>query len=562
MAKSSTLSLHQGRALMMVANKYPSLKLTLVEGLQNAIDAGATHVFIGINTVRRTVVVADDGRGVSQEAFDQALERVAETRKSRDQLGRFGIGVIAPLNKCDKFTFTSWWVGESTGPIEWTFEQAKILNRADAVSIPSKSLKVMPKFDDCFSQYVADFGSGVWRTVVSMQSITKDRVISTINLDELEEQFRTKLGHAMHKQGVTCRVVITDGERAEARDIVPQSYTGEPLKVFEYEDSDAGMVRFELYRAKRISGRRQGKVSVSENEPIYPLAWRDVVAQARGFGWTGMTDAFSVLDSGYFEGIITAKNISLAPERTKFEHGDALLGLYVAIDVWYQAEGLKVYETEREQQRDERYRQLSLGVMTSVRDLLRRPEFATLAEGLSAHIGTGRIGTGHGQDKEVVGIDDQPSTRVGQGGVGIKRQQSDDSVKGSKRSEPIGPTRDGDIPTGVIGRHGARRTLVKEDSLGLWLEITDFEFSTAVWDFDRRTGVLSFNSGSALWSELDGASLKRRSAKNDHMLEHLQKWVVLQVLNLLLLTDNQYEEAKVFVDGQLKQYATMFIHSS
>lgn len=561
-AQTSTLAIHQGKVLMMVADKYPSLILTLVEGVQNAIDARASKVFIGIDLTKRSVVVADNGHGVTREQFDEALLNIAETRKkSKESLGRFGIGMIAPLNKCVKFTFTSC-SAQTNFPVQWTFEQSKIERRSRGLTIPNRNLSTMPGLPGTFAAHVADYAQG-WRTIVHMDGITKDRIISSVSLDELEENIRTKLGHAMHQRGITCRVVTWDGVHAEQRDIVPRAYTGEPLAVFVHRDADAGKVEFKLFRAKRIGDKRQGKVSVSETSPVYPIAWRDILIQATGMRMASESEAFKVLNSGYFEGLITAEGLRLAPERTKFLRNDALIGFFSAIDMWYQKVGRNLYEIEQEATRDQRYRQLSLNVMGSVRDMLRRPEFASLLAGVQSNIGIGKIGAGHGTNKDVVGKDTQGTTRTGQGGAGNARKPNPTgSTRTSGPRNPSTPTRDGDLPTGVVGKQGSRRTLVRDDSLGLWVEVTDFEFSTAVWDFNRNNGVLSFNSGSALWSELDGAGLKRRTKKNDAMLEQLQKWVVLQVLSLLTIPEDQYEEAKSFVNTQLKPYVAMFIQNT
>jgi hypothetical protein len=368
MSRNSQINLHAGRALMMVANKYPSLKLTLVESLQNAIDAGAQRVFMGIDVAKRTVIVADDGDGVTPEAFDLALSRVAETRKSKDKIGRFGIGLVSPLNKCERFTFTSYARTEEW-PMEWTFEQAKIERRATNILVPCRQLAAMPAIERPFTQLASEYGRGMpWRTIVRMHNVTKDRVISAVTLDELEEQFLTKLGPKMREKDVTCRVVIFNDDRGIIRDIVPQEYTGEPLDRYIDEDPKTGVVEFELYRAKRIGGRRKGRVGVTARDKIYPLPWHEFVAQARGFGWSTMTEAFEVLGSGVYEGLIYA-DITLADERNKFNHGDALLAVYVAIDTWYEKVGRASYDAEQEQRRDERYRQLSLGVMSLVRDM-------------------------------------------------------------------------------------------------------------------------------------------------------------------------------------------------
>ncbi len=177
----------------------------------------------------------------------------------------------------------------------------------------------------------------------------------------------------------------------------------------------------ELYRARKVNGKRRGEVSVSELDAIYPVTWKDFLNQARGGGWTNMSDVFEVLGSGYFEGTIRAKGITLTPERTRFEYNDAVVALYAVLDRWYNEVGKLHFEAEKDMLRDERYHRIGLAVMSAVREMLRLPEFEGLTQGIQAHLGIGHIGDGHGDGKKRVGDDKQPSTRVGQGGAGRTR---------------------------------------------------------------------------------------------------------------------------------------------
>jgi hypothetical protein len=538
----------------MLANKYNTLLLTLVEMVQNAIDASATRVFIGIDADTRQVIVIDNGNGVDRAMFDEALASVAETKKTKTQIGRFGIGMISPLNKCNKFVFISQSITESH-PVKWTFEARTVQRQKEQVHIPCVNLSSMPLAPVTFADQVKEIEEGKWRTMVHMIGLSTDRTVTKIDLDHVEEQIRTKLGHYMRKQGVEVRVMLVENGYYEVRDIKPRNFTGEPLGTIVYDGDEAGTVEIELYRARKVNGKRRGEVSVSEMDVIYPVTWKDFLNQARGGGWSTMSDAFEVLGSGYFEGTIRAKGISLTPERTRFEYNDAIVALYAVLDQWYNEVGKSHFETEKDLLRDERYYQIGLAVMSSMREMLRLPEFEGLVQGIQEHLNIGHIGEGHGNGRRRVGDDKQPSTRVGQGGAGRKRASGNGQSGGRS---PDGKTRDGDVPFGVIGK-GKRRTEVKDDSLGLWIEVTDFEYSTRLWEFDRKRGLLSFNSSNVLWADLDGEYSKRRTTKNDRMLEHLQKWVILKVLVLLTLPEEEFEAARELVDRETKAYVHAFI---
>jgi hypothetical protein len=541
----------------MLANKYNTLTLTIVEMAQNAIDAGATRIFVGIDLHHRQMIVLDNGKGVSKEMFDDALASVAETKKGKRQIGRFGIGLISPLNKCNKFYFISQHV-TSSHPVKWTFEAKQVERQKEEVRIPCENLSSMPSIPNALAAEAEYFEQSRWRTMVHLMDLSTDRTVTRIDVDAIEEQIRTKLGHHMHQKSIEMRLVVVDDGLAVVRDIKPFAFTGEPFDVITLEESDVGAVEFELYRARKVGGKRNGHVSVSEMDSVYPVAWREFINQARGGNWTSYSDVFEVLGSGYFEGIIRAKGITLMPERTKFEYNDALIGLYAVLDQWFAEYGKAYFEEEKDQVKDERYRQISLSVMESMRNMLRLPQFQELALGIQSHLHTGHIGEGHGKKgKNIIREDDKPSTRVGQGGAGRKRQRNSSTDADGQRN-PDGSTRDGDIPFGVVGK-GKRRSCVQDDSLGLWIEVTDFEYSTRLWEFDHEHGVLSFNSSNVIWADLDGDYSRRRTTKNDRMLEHLQKWIILKVLILLMLPVEEFEAARELVDAETKAYVHAFI---
>ena len=554
---SSKVGTHMGNVLMMLANKYTTLPLTIVEMVQNAIDANASRVFIGVDLDRHEMIVLDNGTGVDKMMFEEALASVAETKKSKTQIGRFGIGMISPLNKCKQFFFTSQSI-ISSHPVRWTFEKRQIERQKEDVNIPCENLPSMPAIPRDFVSSAGEISDGHWRTHIHLIGLTEDRTVSRIDLDLVEDQVRTKLGYYLQRKGIEARIALIQNRRQTYIDIKPHAFMGEPLGVVSYVAEGVGDVEIELYRARKVNGKRSGKVAVSEMDTIYPISWNDIVNQARSGGWADKSAVFDVLGSGYFEGVIKAKGISLAPERTKFEFNDALISLYCVLDQWYSEVGRTQFEAEKDQQRDERYHQIGLAVMSSIREMLRLPEFESLTTAVQSHLKIGVTGSGHGDSgKPQVGTSLKPTTRVGQGGAGRARTPG---AGGSSGRTPDGATRDGDMPFGVVGR-GKRRAEVKDDSLGLWIEVIDFEYSTRLWEFDRTRGLLSFNSSNAIWADLDGEYAKRRTTKNDKMLEHLQKWVILKVLVLLTLSEEDFESAREIVDRETKAYVFAFIKS-
>ena len=554
---ASRIGLHMGRVLMTLANKYPSLPRTIVEGVQNAIDADAKNIFIGVDESKRSVVIFDDGVGASVEQFDLAIATIFDSIKSKERIGKFGIGVISPVNKCSRFDFVSKSVG-SLKPNRWRFVGAEIDPMREDILIPRTELIGMPKVPVQFAPYATNNGI-TWNTMVVMHSVTDNRSVSQVEPDELESLIRTTLGVFLRLRGITCHYVqIMANGTIDNREIRPLVYTGDPFPVYDIVTPETGHIQIELYKATPRSGKRHGEVSVSEMVMPYGVSLKNFRAQALGLGWAGVGEAFfDALGSGYFEGTIRCEKLELDPNREVFQRTDVLPNLYVALDDWFNTSGRMHYEADKELSRDERYNRLSMKVMDEIRNLLRLPEFTKLAAQLTETVQQGRVGLGHGLDgKDLTGEDDQPSTRTGMGGAGVPRSKSSSPRKGGRGD---GTTRDGDIPTGVVGKGNRLRATVRDDSIGLWLEVTDLEFSSRVWEFDVQTGLLQFNSRNALWNTLDGIDVKRRLAKHDKQIMQLQKFVILGVLELLRYPLDEFEERRQFVDNQLNPFAAAFI---
>lgn len=552
----SAVGLHAGNALCMVADKYPGVAGALIECAQNAIDANATRFFIAIDRLGDSIAVyfTDNGDGATASEFDAALGTIAKSQKRQGKLGKYGIGVMAPLTKCETFCFVSksrhgrpadldeGLDAEAPGiPVRWTFRQSEIRQQARGIEVPREVLPAMPQLPSHFQEFATGLNPAAdWHTMVIMQRVTSDTVASRVSLDDLVEDITRALGPTMRQQGVIGRVIERDDRaRFSHRDIKPSTYTGEALPLYTVKDGMCGRVEVELYRAPRqSSGKRNGEVVVSELDPVYPIAWKSFLNQAQGARYASDFEVFRVLGEGYFEGIIRAEKITLGPCRTKFVKNDVLESLYLVLQDWYEAEGHKYYEQARDKQEGERYERLALEVMSEVKSNLRTPAFGILAAGLRESVSMGRVGDGHAPTKG--GTPDSAKTlRTGQGGAGKKKPRLTEKTAGQSATAPVPAktedpkSRDGDMPVGVVAKRGARRTLVRDNSVGLWIEVIDFEFGTHLWDFNRDTGVLSFNCGNALWGELDGASLKRRTPKNDNQIKRLQMYVLLELLALM-----------------------------
>jgi hypothetical protein len=543
--RTTQLDFHHGEVLLKLSDTYPTLSRSILEMIQNALDALASHVYVKIDLKNREAIVMDDGEGISEEKFNEALKSVGRSVKSRrNKLGRFGLGLISPLRKVREYKITSFPVG-ANAPIEWTFNPRKIVDQANGVTIPMRTLARFVPVPNKWEVQTS------WRTIVQLVGITSDKVISMVDLDNFEDDLLANFGQAMRMHGTTCYIELIDEQgRHQQRVIRPKDYSGQPFSPVSYQGEDAGTVTFELFRARSRSGKRNGVVSVRQEGDLFLVPWKNFVIQARGLNWADTSPAFAALGSGYFEGIITAQNIKLALTRSKFEISDALMDLYTLIDDWYGEHGLAYLTDEREKARSERLQQLGLKSLERWNDLLDDPAYASLRRALLETFIFGRLGAGHMMPEAQLGdFEREPSTRIGQGGAGKERHPRDDAPQ---PGTPQGPDRPGDLPLTSRGPKGHPRQLVKHDSLGLQLAYEPLD-SARLWELDANMGVLYFNTSHRLWEQCE--------KKDSHVL-HLQDWVILQVLHLLTMPPERFEDYRELVDQQAKSYVDLFISSS
>lgn len=566
----SEVNFHRGNTLLKLSNTYPSLLLTIIESIQNAIDGMGTRIFVGIDLRTRRVSIADNGSGVDVFTFEKALTSVGQSIKTAGKLGRFGLGLISPLNKCESFTFTSSSIQNNRrSSTRWTFNARSIGIQHRDLTIPRQTINSLPGVYNCFKPYLTGEYAEQYRTVVNMDKVTEDKVISIMDLDELENETLSKLGNAMrrNKEPIKILVVLIDDKGlVQRREITANDFSGEKLPEIVYKDKEAGTVTITLYRAQRRSGQRRGLVSVMEANNPSSISIQDFGRQARMTKWKDDINAvISALTSGYFEGTISSSAISLSPERTKFENNVALRELYYALGLWFEEHGKSQFKNEQDASRENRYQELGLQSQERIRDFLNQPAGERIMAALHATVKFGRLGNGHVSPTsgKPNGLEPISSVRVGQGGAGVPRKPSDTPSKPKPpkaESNEGRKDRPGDTPFGTTGPRGTNRRLVRGDSQGLWYEHSDLATSSRLWEFDLELGVLTFNVRHPLWTRLDETNGKH-IAKNKRWILHLQEWLTLQVLNLLVQYPdaNDFDERRCIIDDQQKLYVEMFI---
>ena len=529
------LGLNKGKVLMHLArHTYTTISAVVIECVQNAIDAEAKNVWIKIDMKRRNIVVSNDGVGVDLPQFEKALLSVGEGVKRKDKLGRFGLGLISPLDKCRRFTFTSKPAGDSKW-LQWTFEASDIEPQSSEVRIPLRRLS---------HQKAKGYRHAV--SHLSIYGFTKDRAtVASLTPERLEIAIQEKLGPSLGQLGVSCYLdfVHQDGSRTELT-IKPLEYRGAPIPVYRIDDPDAGEVVIELYVARRTTEGRQGRISISEMESTYPVTWNEFANSNRDLLTPELTKAFR---SGTFEGIVRAEKIELHPSRNKFVRNNAALGLCLALEEWFEDTGHKVYTEQLQEHAERRYQQLGLKTLDRLDDLLHEAPYEHLREALR-QLERGTIGPGHvPQDAKLTGDETEPGTRVGPGGAGIPKQPDG----GIERPDgPQDPERPKDTPLVATGPNGRKRKVVRRNSGGLTFSYAMPEGSERLWEFDASIGVLYFNVRHPVWLKVE---------KKDHHILHLQEWIAIQALTTLLMPEASRDVLIEFVNEQARPYVDLVI---
>lgn len=534
-ARSSQLDFHKGKALLTLANTYPTLTQVLLEIVQNALDAAATRVYITVNWRERSVRVQDNGDGASIDDFEQAMSQVGMTMKAVGKLGRFGLGLISPLGKCATFTFTSRPRKSSDDYLEWTFVTKNIEDQHSYVRIPRR---IRPD--------LRGRGRPNWSSEFMLRRITDDRVISRISLDELEASINENYDRVLKRNKVNIRVEVIDanGKTVEERRIKAKPFTGRRLREFVVEERDAGKVSFQLYLVDNSPKGRKGKILVGEmgDDFRFPLRY---VFQSMGELFT--PEVLAVLRSGTFAGEITAEKVSLNSSRKSFEKNAALTGLCVAIEEWYEKEGSRLYKDAQESKQEARYQDLGLRSLRKIEDLLRKPEFAGLLKVIEGfRFGTQGIGHYETPKKE---SGDQLDPSISTHGARVPKE-TNGQYAGRGPQNPPKKEYPQHVPGTVVGPEGVYRRRVRRNSFGLQFSYyaTDSE---KIWELDITEGRLNFNVRHPLWVIC--------SEKADRHVMRLQEFLAIQALTLYSMPDHMAEHQRVVVDALVEPYVHLIL---
>lgn len=534
-----TMGVHFGEALLTIARRYSGIEETIIEAVQNCLDmdddapemsflGSADNVEVICDLATRNIYIRGNGDGVTVERFKQKLSEIAKSQKKSGRLGRFGKGFVAPIGKCEEFTFTSYLEDEETY-VTWIFNTSDLLKQEKSSVIPHKKRKGLARFTENIKRLSNNKRKKHhpgkefvwWNTEVHIKKFDEDRVIGKININSLESLLLTAYGHfilekereAKRKTKITITVIGKDG-KVESKELNMNWYKGKPLDEYVYKNKKGEpILTARLYLASVVDGKRKGVISVGEVKDFFRLSMKQFGMASRGLL---DEDILKGLNSGTFNGDFLAHKAKIRDDRKGFERNDDMVDFCCAIEKWYEEIGFQHVEEAKEDQRFSRYSRLVNEILPIVENIMKN-KFPELFD----KIKLGTIGDGHKDDDDTKG--ETGGKRGGRGGSPSPRGVG--TGPGKPRQKP---KRDipGDKPA-ITGESGTRK-IVEHHSTGLKISFSEFSVSKDVYRFDLETGELEFNCLHDYW---------QRCERTDTTLREFQFAVICQVLALYSAPD-------------------------
>ncbi len=564
----SPIEINKGQNLLRHAEDYPRLIDGINETLQNAIDENARTIWIYVDYRKRILTVQDNGDGASIEKFDRTLVSVCDAlqqvTKTSNKLGRWRIGFWWFMNKCQRAWFTSTPSTSAKGYHQYEFDVQAMIRQKE-LEIPNGPVANM--------RYVGFEGVPgnqdivvPWRSELRIEGFTSDPFINELSVAMIAQEAHAHFGKTMLDKKITIEVEIIDAKGvSEKRTITPRDFDGQPLELYSRDAKYAGHFTARIYVANKEKGRRNGQVYIADPRSDYRIAFNDFVKAIRGYEWLSAECITALIGSGVFEGEMTADAIKLFKNRKEFQGDRAMQSFCEAINTWYCDVGQRYVNDAREVQREQRYQDLGVRVLTAVRELVKQN---TRLQECIKKIKFGSIGRGHTQYDNSRRTQEQGSLAAT---PGILRRHSVATVskppsRPAKKSQEETPDYEEAVSSGasesapkknqqaytVAGPEGKPRKIVRDESLGIQLAYAMKASSRNLYDFDTKTGLLTFNVLHEHWIECE---------PDDYALMRLQEYVAVEALVLQSLPPEWHAVCTEGFKEFLKPYVFMLLNA-
>jgi hypothetical protein len=494
----------QGQVLIDLAREFKTIKQCGLENVANALDAGATAVFVidDQRVSKRKLSVADNGKGMDQAEFNKAFSSVRRTLKKDDQhkFGQDGLGFISGLGKCEKIRYVSRSRKKGGQYLEYTLETEKVRSQDEKVFVPFKVRHDLVHKNDKDPPNNATVVG--WSTLVEFDQYSKDPFVHGIDsaqafADAVEERYG--VGLKRNKAKVTIRIIRKDGTN-DAAEATGTTYKGKRLGRVVIEKPHAGPTVIDLYLARsntKATGRpKQGVVKAGRSDNDFRMPLREVLKTSPGLL---PDDVAEGLLSGIFEGEILFENAERLKNRKGFEDNQAFVEGLEAVEQWFNEHGRQHLDEARTLREGERYQEFGKRLLERLKDL---PAFEEIAQ----EIERGTVGPGHYDPDQFDPLGEQPYKSVSIEGTeasGKGEHQGGENEADNPRQE-----RQSHRPLTSAGPHGRHRITVRDGSTGLQIVHDILPGSDKRCHLDIKFGILTFNVRHPDFQELEGSKVK------------------------------------------------------
>jgi hypothetical protein len=518
-SNSTAVGFHFGSVLGIVANQYRSLMEAILEAIQNGLDAKSTKINININQKVRNVHIQDNGVGASRAHMAKCLSLIAKSQKDRGKLGQFGIGVVASVGKCKRFSFTSRPKDKSNGALRWVFDCKALAKCATATTIPCAMVGGTDPW---------------WRSELFIESYTANQLRSAIDFDQFCTAIYDRYGATMLKHKTTITVVLTSPKgQVHEQSLPPMDFTGTPLPVQSYDSDVCGKTTVRMFVVKPQPGtkkQRKGQGVRVMDSTGYTLPLSEKIFPG---SLLKKKDA-DLFRSGHFEGeIIFSDKVQLDASRKFFQEDEATMEAVVHVESWLDDHGRQLIKQIEDEATAARYRRLGDQSLKVIDRFLKDKRNLKLAS-LIRSFKWGSQGVGH-QPTDAKKGGDTTGKRANQGGG--KKNPSGTGRTPRDPNKPPRPPRPKpkDQPLVVNDPDGNPRVYSKHDSTGLVLSYE--QGGSDLWKLEKSYGIIRINLAHPTWVAHDRLYWSTQGVRNQ-LICHLQERIILHVLLSLKLADD------------------------
>jgi hypothetical protein len=477
-------SLFEGSALLSLAQEYPTLHEVILEAVQNALDEDAKLVEISLNYPKRRLSITDDGNGKTPEEFMLPLDSVGMSVKKKGKFGKFGRGMVSPIGKCERFIFTTCKKGQAEYN-RWTFVTDELIHAKEIEGVPRtlcNDLAFSRTETGTFPKGKVTVQRVPWRTQVLLENITKDRVISRINIESLADEIVGRYNIVLLENDVTVRIeVIRDKHNKDERMVKGQVYLGDKIDERTFMRPESGFTIFRLFRAPVKKGKAEGRVVFGTTSDNYRISAQQFANCTRG---EIDKDAMASLCSGVFEGEVLCQKIKFDPDRKSFERGDVLLDMCKSVEEWYERVGADLVAAAKSTVEQARWQRIGLQALNFLENLVALPDYS----GIMADMKFGVALPSNGKAKSSESAQDKTSKDTDS----IRHRPG--TTDGDAEAVEKAKSKDDKPTLTVTGPKGKVRSVVKKRNTGLQIDFDTMPGSSKPYVFEPETGKITFNT--------------------------------------------------------------------